>query len=82
MNWPYRLAPAETLFDEFASTLAHRVTAMTRGAAVNRAATIAAYIARHMRRDLHLAACADEASRVVVLVDTHCDAGVWSANVG
>lgn len=55
---------------------------MTRGAAVNCAASVAGRIARHMRRDLHLATCADEATGVVVLVSIHCDADVWSANVG
>ncbi len=62
---PNRLAPAEYLLDPFADALAHRISGMSRGAAVERRAL---RFRRHMGRDVHGAQFIDETLRVIPLV--------------
>src|SRR5690242_4896419 len=66
------LHPAEDLLDPLAHPLAHRVAAMTRGAAVERGAAGATLIARDVRGDLERAAGCDELRSVVALVGPQC----------
>lgn len=75
------LAPTKALFDTFPPSLAHGVAAMACGAAVNGTATGTSGILCDRRGDLHFPACADKASRVVVLVGPHRHLTIRSANV-
>src|ERR1700758_2192432 len=68
-----RLAPAEGLLDALPFPLAHRVSRMPRGAAVDRR-TPSADILRNMRRHVERAHVGDERSRVVALVASKSDA--------
>ena len=65
---PRQLLAAKDLFDPLADPLAHRITAMTRGAAVECGAAGTALIARDVRGDLERAAALDEVAGVVALV--------------
>ncbi len=57
------------------------VTGSARSTTINRAASRSPCITRHMRRHLHLPACADEATCVVVFVSPDSYAGIRSANI-
>src|SRR5712691_6642702 len=64
---PDCLHPAEDLFDALAFLLAHGVTGMTSGSAVDRTGTIGVVL-RDVRDDFQAPARASEVSCVVVLV--------------
>src|SRR5260370_7162240 len=61
------LHPAEDLFDALALLLAHGVTGMTSGPAVNGTGAIGVVL-RDMRGDIHAPASMNEVFRIVVLV--------------
>lgn len=65
---PDRLAPAEVLFDALAHDLAEPVTGVPGRARVDRAASVARVIARHMRRHPAIAASLHKVVGVVTLV--------------
>src|SRR5208337_2280518 len=67
------LHPAEGFFDPLADPLADGVTGMAHGAGVDRRATWARQVLRHVRGDLERAAGLDEVAGVVALVAAQRD---------
>ncbi len=81
MNRPDGLAPAKALFDTFPPSLADGIAAMASGAAVDGTATGTPSVLCYVRGDLYLPACADKATRVVVLVGTDCHPSTGAGNI-
>jgi hypothetical protein len=76
------LHPAEALLDSFAYPLTDRITRMTRGARIERRASGAREILRHVRGDLEFPTRCDELMGIMTFVPAQGDSAAAVMNIG